>query len=493
MARVVVVGAGIGGLVAAARLADFGHAVTVLEQAASVGGQVGAYSRDGFSFDTGPTTLTLPAVYRDLFRATGRPLERELDLVAVDPAWHLRFADGVELDLPNASRAGTLRALDQAFGSGSAAQWDAVLRHGERIWRAVRRRIVESARSDGLGRRRALGAGRSLRASAERSLADARLRTLLEGHAVHAGLDPRQASDVLTVVPYVEHTFGTWYVPGGLRRLVEAVAERAAIRGARIRTSADVVQVLVTHGRATGVRLEGGEIVPADLVVTDVQAAQVYAALLGPSVARRERRRSARSVLPPSFFTILLALRGRTPSLRHRTVLFPDDVDAELNAVFGQDARPADDPTIYVSAHDDPAMRPAADTEAWTVQVRAPRHGPGPRGSDAFGAVDWTADGLADRYAGRVLAALAARGMDVRGRVLWRVVRTPHDLERETRSPGGSTVGPSLAELQGPARRPANRSSVRGLFLVGGSTRPGGGLAFVGLSAAAVADMVGRA
>jgi phytoene dehydrogenase-like protein len=324
-------------------------------------------------------------------------------------------------------------------------------------------------------------------------LADAGLRTLLEGHAVHAGLDPRQASDVLTVVPYVEHTFGMWYVPGGMRRLVEAVAERAAIRGARIRTSAGVVQVLVTDGRATGARLAGGEIVPADLVVTGAHAAQVYAGLLGPSVARRERRWSARSVAPPSSFTILLALRGRTPSVRHRTVLFPDDADAELDAVFGQDARPADDPTIYVSAPDDPAMRPAADTEAWTVQVRAPRHGPGSRGSDPLGAVDWTAGGLADRYADRVLAALAARGMDVRGRVLWRVVRTPHDLQRVTGSPGGSTVGPSLAESHGLPRRPANRSSVRGLFLVGESTRPGGGLAFVGLSAAAVADMVGRA
>jgi phytoene desaturase len=493
MARVVVVGAGIAGLAAAARLADFGHAVTVLEQATSVGGQVGAYSRDGFTFDTGPTTLTLPAVYRDLFRTTGRPLERELDLVPVEPAWHVRFADGVELDLPNAGRAGTLRALARSFGPGSAAQWDAVLRHGERTWRAARRRIVAYAPSDGLVRLRPTGAGRSLRASAERSLGDAHLRTLLECHAVHAGLDPRHTSAALTVVPYVEHTFGTWYVTGGMRRLVEAVAERAATRGARTRTSAEVVQVLVSDGRATGVRLAGGEIVPADLVVTDAHAAQVYAGLLGPSVAGRERRRSARSVPSASAFTILLALRGRTPSLRHRTVLFPDEADAELDAVFGPDARPADDPTIHVASPDDPAMRPSADAEAWTVQVRAPRHGPGPRGSVAAGTVDWTAAGLADRYADRMLAVLAARGMDVRGRVLWRVVLTPCDLEHEIRSPGGSTAGPSLAGLPGLPRRPANRSSVRGLFLVGGSTRPGGGLAFVGLSAAAVADVVGRA
>jgi phytoene desaturase len=499
MTRVVVVGAGLGGLAAAARLADLGHAVTVLEQGTSVGGQVGTYSRNGFSFDTGPTTLTLPAVYRDLFRTTGRPLERELDLAPVEPACHVRFADGVELDLPNASRAGTLRGLRAAFGPESAAEWDAVLQQGERIWRAVRRQHVESSPVSGFrrlttppGRLRTSGAGRSLRVSAARSLRDARLRYLLEGHALQAGLDPRRAAAVLTAVLYVEHTFGTWHVPGGMRRLAEAVADRAVDRGARLRTSADVVRVLVSSGRTCGVRLAGGEFVPADVVVADVHPARVHSALLDPSVTRASGRRSA-PTLPSSVFTILLALRGRTPSLRHRTILFPDDDDAELEAVFGRDALPADDPTINVSAPDDPAMRPSAETEAWTVHVRAPRHGTGSPGSDAFGTVDWTTGDLAERYADRVLAVLAGRGMDVRQRVLWRVVRTPHDIERQTRAPGGATTGPSLTELRRLRRRPAHRSSVRGLFLVGGSTPPGGGPAFVGLSAAAVADMVGRA
>jgi phytoene dehydrogenase-like protein len=270
------------------------------------------------------------------------------------------------------------------------------------------------------------------------------------------------------------------------------VADRAVARGARLRTSAEVVRVLVTGGRTCGVRLAGGELVPADVVVADVHSAEVHSALLDPSVARAGSRRSV-PALPPSVFTILLALRGRTPSLRHRTILFPDDDDAELEAVFGRDARPADEPTILVSAPDDAAMRPSAETEAWTVHVRAPRHGTGPSGAAAAGSLDWMADGLAERYADRVLAVLAARGMDVRQRVLWRVVRTPGDIEREIRAPGGATTGPGLAELSRIRRRPANRSSVRGLFLVGGSTPPGGGLAFVGLSAAAVADMVGRA
>ena len=104
MAEVVVIGAGMGGLAAAARLAALGHRVTICERSADVGGKLGWFTRDGFGFDTGPSLLTLPAVYRDLFLKTGGPLEAEVDLQAVDPVCHYRFADGVTLDLPNVSR-----------------------------------------------------------------------------------------------------------------------------------------------------------------------------------------------------------------------------------------------------------------------------------------------------------------------------------------------------------------------------------------------------
>ena len=122
MARVVVIGAGMGGLAAAARLATLGHTVAVCEQAGSIGGKVGLLARDGFTFDTGPSLLTLPAVYRDLFIKTGAPLDQSVELVEVDPAFHYRFPDGVEVDLPNASRAGVRRALDDALGGGAGDQ-----------------------------------------------------------------------------------------------------------------------------------------------------------------------------------------------------------------------------------------------------------------------------------------------------------------------------------------------------------------------------------
>jgi phytoene dehydrogenase-like protein len=144
------------------------------------------------------------------------------------------------------------------------------------------------------------------------------------------------------------------------------------------------------------------------------------------------------------------------------------------------------DPTIYVSAPDDPATRPDDDSESWFVLVNAPRHDP-----DA--GVDWDAPGLSDRYAARVLEVMAARGLDVRDRVRWCVARTPADLARETGSVGGSIYGTSSNGARAAFLRPGNAAPVRGLYLVGGSSHPGGGLPLVTLSAEIVAGLVGPA
>ncbi len=330
----------------------------------------------------------------------------------------------------------------------------------------------------------------TLRGLGRSYLRDPRLRMFLDRYATYTGSDPRRAPAALSVVPYVEQTFGAWYVPGGLRRLGEAVHDRALLRGVRLRLDTDVTSVVVEGGRVAGVQLADGERLGADVVIADADAAHLYDDLLPRGVAGGARRRLHRATPSLSGFVLLLALRGRTPGLAHHTVLFPDDYDAEFDGVFGRpgrDARPVDDPTVYISAPDDPALRPDSDSEAWFVLVNAPRHGTGP------GAVDWTAPGLAAGYADRVLDVMAGRGLDVRDRVRWREVRTPADLEQSTRSPGGAIYGTSSNGARAAFLRPANASPVPGLFLVGGSAHPGGGLPLVGLSAAIVAGLVGPA
>jgi len=503
VARIVVVGAGLGGLAAAARLTALGHEVTVCEQAAVVGGKLGVLARDGFVFDTGPSLLTLPAVYRDLFLATGGPLEAEVPLVPVDPVCHYRFPDGTELDMPNGPRSRIAGAWDDSLGAGAGADWAAFSARAGAIWDATRETFLE-APLDGartLARQarrvhdlRTVAPWRSLRDLGRQYLRHPHQRMFLDRYATYTGSDPRRAPAALATVPYVEQTFGAWYVEGGLRRLGDAVHARAVDRGAKVRTGEAVAEILLDSSRrhVAGVRLAGGERLPADVVVANADAAHVYGDLLPPAVAAGPLAALRRAEPSLSGFVLLLALRGRTPGLAHHTVLFPAHYDDEFDSVFGSGAlrrggpRAVPDPAVYVSAPDDPSLRPDDDSEAWFVLVNAPRHRPG-------AGVDWDAPGLRESYADRVLAVMAERGLDVRDRVLWREVRTPADLERATGSPGGSIYGTSSDGVRAAFLRPANRSPVPGLYLVGGSSHPGGGIPLVGLSAAIVAGLVGPA
>ena len=487
--RVVVIGAGVGGLAATARLAAQGHDVTVCEAAEVVGGKLGLLERDGFRFDTGPSLVTMPHVFRDLFEATGGWPDG-LAFERLDPIARYRFADGTGFDaVDDLDR---FCAHLEAWSPGSGTDWRSFTARAGRVWDASRVPFLESP-LDGpaslarLALRRpqdlaAIAPGRTLRGLGRR-LRDPRLRVFLDRYATYTGSDPRRAPAALAAVPFVEQAYGGWYVPGGLRRLGEAIHERALERGARLLTGARVTRVTMSGGRADGVLLADGTRLPADVVVANADAAHVYGSLVD---APKAARRLARATPSLSGFVLMLAVRGRTPGLAHHTVLFPADYDAEFDAVFGDPGRPVLDPTLYVSAPDDPAVRPAGH-EAWFVLVNAPRHGTG------RGACDWRSPGLAETYAEHLIDLLGERGLPVRDRLLWHEVLSPADLEQRTGAVGGSIYGTSSNGVTAAFLRPANRSPVPGLLLVGGSSHPGGGLPLVTLSAQIVAGLVGPA
>lgn len=489
MSRVVVIGAGLGGLAAAARLAAAGHEVTVFESADTVGGKLGVLERDGFTFDTGPSLLTLPGVLAQLFEDTGRPLVLELPVRQVDPACLYVFGDGTRVNLPHAA-AEVPAVLDAALGPGAGESWRRLHARSRRLWELVgepvlRRPVSLTAMarmSTRLADLRIVAPWLTLDALGRRMLPDARLRTWLKRYATYSGSDPRRTPSVLSVTAFVEQEFGAWYVPGGLRRIAEALEERCRELGVDVRTATPVEAVLVRGGRATGVRVDGRE-VPADVVVSNADAAVLYGRLLPRGAARRAQRAARRTPRSMAGFVMLLGLAGREPGPAHR-VFFPRDYDAEFDAVFGRHPVPVLDPTVYVHAPDDPALRPDDDSEGWFVMVNAPAH-------DPAGGVDWDEPGLRERYSRRILDVLAARGADVRDRIRFVETVTPADLERRTGAPGGAIYGTASHGPRAALRRPANRSPMPGLYLVGGSAHPGGGIPLVLMSAEIVADLIG--
>jgi phytoene desaturase len=505
MARIAVIGAGMASMAAAARLATGGHRVTVYERGAAYGGGVGRVEREGFAFDTGPGVLTLPAVYRDLFVKTGRePLEDRVELVQVDPAGRHLFADGSSVSLPNASRSGVIEALDGAFGPGSGERWSEVMVKARETWEVMRRPLLEDVLRDpalaardpypvagrrGLFRR---AAAPTLAGAAASGLGDPRLAAVLESWALGYGLDPRSAPASTTVLPYLEATFGVWYARGGLRALADAVYERCLARRVEFRFDSGVTDVLTgADGSASGVGLAGGEESEADLVV----AGAPLPALYRDQVLPWERQDEWPPMGPPGEpgrCTVLLALRGSRPAgTAHRTVVHAADRAAALDWLFGGRRR---EPlpqqgglTVTVLRPDDPATRPDGGHEAVTLTATVPAHAPGGGGGAGL---DWNAPGVAEGFAARMAAVAEAAVPGLRERELWREVRTPADTERETGAPGGSVPAPALAGAGGALVRAANRSSVPGLYLVGGWAHPGGGLPHAGMSAAITADLV---
>jgi UDP-galactopyranose mutase len=442
MARVVVLGGGFGGMASAARLAKLGHDVTLVEASSRLGGALGFVEQDGFRWDSGPSLTLLPAVVRDLFRKTGRPLERELDLVPVEPVQQHRFDDGTVLDLPGGSRGrqheAVARALGSAAGKGrrkaAADEWVDYVHGFADVWDALRRDWLErpwSAEHASPEARELLATRSSLHRYTQRRLRDERLRKVATFRAELEGQQPRDAPAWFGMWSYVEQNFGAWTVPGGMGLLAGALEQRLATRGVTVLTGTAAVDLVVSGERVAGVRTTGGEL-RADVVVCAVDPRRLPT--LAPYVAR------TMPAIPP--VVSHLGIVGEVPDLPHEVVL-----------------------------HGDPM-----------IVLRT-------RGSAPDGAHAWTLLGRG-RLAEDMVVTLQRAGIRVRDQVEVRVDRSPRELVLEW---GGSPLGVLWQGRGTLAQRMGTQAPVGGVFLAGAHTTPGAGLPSVGLSAALVAQLVGPA
>lgn len=494
--KIVVIGAGMGGMTAAARLARTGHSVTLYEASDTYGGKLRTEWIGKFAFDTGPSRLTLPAVYKDFFIRTGKPLGLLCEITAVDPSFDYRFSDGTNVKFANLSRFHTLNAIRSAYGEDVARQWDQMMRRATKMWDVSREPFVESElRSPfALLRRRTfikdvftIMPWKSLREFANEHLPDQHLRLILERYATYSGSDPRKAPAVLAAIAYVEEAFGTWHIKGGIGELATLVHQRCIDVGVDIHLNMRVSEIITESGAARGVRLADGTIIKADAVVANADASLIYNELIKGQKRKLRKVRKNLSKAGPSIagFSLLLGLRkDGTEALSHHTILFPDDYDAEFNAIFNE-KKPAQKPTIYICAPNDAAMVKDEGLESWSVLVHAPHHGDG--------GFDWSDENFARTYANSIIDQIEARGISVRNRLETLIIRTPADLERSVSAPGGSIYGTSNNGVRAAFMRAKNRSPIKNLYCVGGSAHPGGGLPLVGMSGELVANAVGRA
>jgi phytoene dehydrogenase-like protein len=247
---------------------------------------------------------------------------------------------------------------------------------------------------------------------------------------------------------------------------------------------------IATEPKVSGVTLEDGRFISADIVVANADASNVYHHLLSPSAQQQtsSARKSLTKATPSlSGFVILQAMSGKTPDFEHHNVFFPENYDDEFDSVFGIGKKPSPvaDPTIYICSPNDAKMTPAGN-ESWFMLINAPRH-------DPANGVDWSNSELTASYTNQIHSALSKRGIETSDRIIWQQSITPAELEQNTLAPGGAIYGTSSNGMRSAFLRPENVTKIPNLYLVGGSSHPGGGLPLVGMSAEIVASHIGRA
>ncbi|WP_426733381.1 phytoene desaturase family protein [Myxococcus faecalis] len=472
--RVAVIGGGIGGLTAAGLLAKEGHAVTLFEGSASLGGKAQAVTVDGVTLDTGPTLLTLPDLVRGTFEQLGA-MDLLPQLTELEPQCSYRFSDGCSFTAykdveRTADSAGDVKPSERRGIRGFYAEAAA-------IWAAAGEPYLEApfeGMAGFMGRvaKRGIGAVlagmqlSSLHALAVKHLRTEHLQQYVGRFATYAGASPYEASAAFALIPHIEHAYGVHHARGGVGALVDALGRAVRRLGVTVHLRTRARFERTPEGYLVGPEKDGalfdGVVVNADPL---------------------ESLRREDEALALSGFVLLLDVEGRLP-LPHHAVLFGSDYPREFRELFS--GQLASDPTVYFCnpSATDPTMAPVGRTGLF-VMVNAPPLSGGP-GALESSARAWEQHG--ERVKAQMFEKLFAHHPELRGRVRVIGQRSPVDLAAQG-APGGSIYGFLPHGKLGPFRRPRIRGSTPGLFFAGGGTHPGGGVPLVMLSGRFAAEM----
>lgn len=480
--RVAVIGAGVGGLTAAALLAHAGLRVTVFEKNERVGGKLNWLEEGGFSWDMGPSLLTMPYVFERLWTRLGRRLADDLTLVPLPVTCRYRWTDGTTIDEDAAfwRRPDVARFLAYARGLYEISA-DAFLHHplGE-WWRQLTWPNVPKLRH--LPK---IASFRTMDQVVRRFFGhDPHLVQLFDRFATYNGSSPYKTPSAFNIIPYVEAKFGGWYVRGGLYEIARALERVCRELGAEFRLNQEI---RVTTGRAPGdfpwtLEDAGGETVSGQDAFDEVICNQDALSFRQkePMMARQIAIRDPAI----SGFVMYLGVGKTFPGMEHHNIFFSDDYPREFAQLFDE-RRPADEPTIYVAIHSkaEPGRAPPG-CENWFVLVNAPALTDPDR-------VNWPAiaQGYGDRILERLETCFGLKGLRESIRV--RRHFTPADFQTRYLAHRGSLYGFASHGVRAAFQRPAMQPrGMKNLHFVGGSTHPGGGLPLVCLSGQMVADRV---
>jgi phytoene desaturase len=485
--RAVVVGAGLGGLSAAVRLLAAGHDVTVVERRDEPGGRAYQLRDGGYTWDMGPSLVTMPWLLDELYGLAGARVEDHLTLRRLDPFYRIRWSDDERFFDFVGERDRMLGEIGK-FSNADAARYDEFMAASQRIHEqgilvAGRQAFLDAGSFAGLvPTMLRLNAIRTLRGFVGQYFRDERIRMVFDFHSLFIGGDPWRVPAIYTALSYLQVADGVWYTDGGVYSIVRSLASLIERGGGRIITGRRVEAIETRDRRVTGVRLAGGDRIEADLVVSNADSTMTRRRLVEPHVPDRAPWRWLRPRHTMSCFLLYLGTNRPFPQLEHHTLLVGDDYPGFVRDVTRR-RRVSDSLALYVHApsRTEPAMA-ANGGDSLAVLLPVPNLG----SQD-----DWTRRGpeLRERVLDFMERDFGLEGL--RESIVVEHLFTPVDFKRELEAPFGNAFAIEPVLWQSAYFRQPNRDrTVGGLYYVGAGTHPGGGIPGVILGAGVTADVV---
>jgi phytoene desaturase len=489
MRDVVIIGAGMGGLAAALRLAHLGFKVTVLEKLARPGGRSNVIEEAGFRVDIGPTILVMKEAFNETYRAIGQDLDQRLEFVQLDPNYRVYYHDGTHLDLYSNMahlaqeveriERGASERLFRFIGAG-ARKYELGMDFVDRNFDSITDLANPAA---GL---------RLLQTNAHHNLYrqvarffnnNDKLTKAFSFHSMFLGLSPYDALAMYSLITYADLALGMWYPRGGIYALVEDMVSLAIEMGVEIRTQAPVQRICVENGQATGVMLESGEKIQADLVISNADLPYTYRHLIASQYRRQYTDARLDSMqYACSGYLLFLGVDQIYPHMQHQGLYFSEDYRANLDDIFKKKKIPAE-PSFHLNIPTvtDPSLAPEGHS---LIYVLAPM-------PNLTADIDWEV--AAPLVREKLLDSLATViDPEIRQHIVWEREYRPTDWEQDINAVYGTAFG-SLSHnfFQSSYFRPHNKArDIAGLYFVGQGTYPGIGMPMVHISAKLVAERI---
>jgi phytoene desaturase len=486
--RVVIIGAGMGGLATALRLRHLGYEVAIYEKLPRVGGRSNLIEQDGFRVDCGPTILVMKDVFEETYRAIGEDLNLRVPFIQLDPNYRIYYHDGTRLELfasmPKLAQEveqiqpGSAEHLFRFIGE-SAKKYELGMDFVDRNFD----HLTDLANPKALVRLLETSAQQNLYKQVDGFFHNDKLNKAFSFHTMFLGLSPFDSLAMYSLITYADLALGMWYPQGGIYHLIEDMLQLAEQRGVAIHTSSPVAEITVESGVATGIRLESGEHIPAEIIISNADLPYTYKKLVKPTWRKKYRdQRLDGMAYACSGYLLYLGLDRSYEDLRHQSLYFSQDYQANLKAIFNTKTLP-EDPSFHLNIPtvSDPSLAPAGHT---LLYVLAPMPNLSAR-------IDWkqAAPHVREQLLQRLEQLIDP---DLRQHIVWEQQYTPMDYERDLNATLGTAFG-SLSHgfFQSAYFRPHNKArDIANLYFVGQGTYPGIGMPMVQLSAKLVCERI---